>query len=326
MGFKKFSADQVLSLRVPCPGVKGHGSRQVVILGMSDGSYEVFKSERRLRHSGAGISESKISFNNSMYLMRAVTNAPKGRVVTKEEYFEFVSVASKKRYLFDDENERFVFNGMVAEHEKTSFLTRLEFVAGLKDLGHGATQIEVASLLVKALNNRWSKMAASIGRLAAVDLFIGNYDRFTIDGDLNNPHNLFFAVEGGKLKITGLDSFFDTGAHANFGLGLETLHWGREMNLKALVKGSREQRDYASSLTGSLNKELVGILDGSDLARPNQQGYLFPGVEVGFKIMGGMEDGVKDLLSAIKSKRGVNKNPLQQGVFDRYDKLVSLRG
>lgn len=323
--FGKFSASKVQSVIVPC---KGPPPRMIIFCTDKKGGIAVFKSERLLKHAtiGSEFAESSASFNNSMYLMQSVMNAPPGKAASTEEIAELVKL-TLLRHLFEGERERTVLIDMLATNRKSHFITRVEFVGGLKDLGKGAKQVEHALALLKELQSP-GEVVGQLGKMIAMDLFIGNYDRFDYNGEVANLGNIFFKFDKkGQLQIVALDSFMDGSGHAN--LLRDPKLGGREMSsaksglkFKALIDNSVEQQNHALACAASLNAELIKALKGVELARPDQEGEIFKIRIAASYIMGGMQEAMHELGKAIKLKRGSNKNPLTQGLIDRYDLLM----
>ena len=323
--FDKFSASKVKSVIAPC---KGPPPRLVIFCSLNKGDPEVFKSERLLKHSEHRFGESASSFNNCMYLMQSVMKAPPGKSASEDDIKELVKL-TLMRQLFAGDQERRLLIMMLETHRKSHFITRVKFVSGLQDLGAGTQQVERALALLKELRDV-SDVVFDLGRMVAMDLFIGNYDRFDYNGNVANIGNIFFKVnKKGELRLVALDSFMDGSSHANMlsdpNLGGREMSSGSQgLKFKALIDNTQEQMDHAWAVSRALNAELIELLKGSELARKDQEGEIFPVQKVASSIMGGMQLAMAELGKAIKQKRGSNKNPLVQGVVTRYERL--LRG
>jgi len=93
-------------------------------------------------------------------------------------------------------------------------LTKLPYVDGLSDAefrieadvgqaGDDSTQ------LIKRLIHKFYKQATwiELGKIVAVDIFNGNQDRFTLNGDWANMGNVMFTGSGATMSVIGLDVF-----------------------------------------------------------------------------------------------------------------------
>jgi hypothetical protein len=96
---------------------------------------------------------------------------------------------------------------------------KMPFVPGLSDAGfldqpEPATAKMFKQLVRKlAIRDTWYQL----GKVIAVDMFNGNYDRFDYDGTWVNRGNLMFQQLDGLagIKVVGLDTFDPTSEHSN---------------------------------------------------------------------------------------------------------------
>jgi hypothetical protein len=83
---------------------------------------------------------------------------------------------------------------------------KMRFIDGLKDLeGIGKKDILLHNFVQQAENDTFW---VSLGEIVAVDIFIGNNDRFDLEsGKLRNPGNLMFNLAHPVSILLGLDAF-----------------------------------------------------------------------------------------------------------------------
>jgi hypothetical protein len=145
--FKKFKASNVVDVKLPCEGPPP----RPVFFCKTHRSLVVFKAERLLTHMREAkdgdvvgesdrLTDSILSFNNSAYLMQSVMKAPAARAITDSEFAELKQIPRDKF----THAARQLFVVMMGKHGKTHFFTRVDFVAGLYDLGTGDDQVHHA--------------------------------------------------------------------------------------------------------------------------------------------------------------------------------------
>jgi hypothetical protein len=104
---------------------------------------------------------------------------------------------------------------------------KMPFVDGLLDLEFRQTYTQTDGLgLVKKMiplfqdPNVWTHL----GTIVAVDIFIGNRDRFNLEGDCQNPGNIFVIMKQGKAQVLGLDFMDATSNFSNLTAGVSRLN------------------------------------------------------------------------------------------------------
>ena len=172
---------------------------------------------------------------------------------------------------------------------------KMPFVSQLKDL----TKTSPALMLL-----RLKKPPAlfSFGKIVAVDLFIGNNDRFNAMGDLVNEGNLLFQQIDGNITPVGLDFFQAQGEAANLlvgppdnipsGKGKFKYVWGGENLLH-----ENNIRFFAENAIKSLNtyfsqqnmRQVRTVFDHNDV----------------LEFANGMKEGVKGLKQFLATRGGL---------------------
>jgi hypothetical protein len=151
-----------------------------------------------------------------------------------------------------------------------------------------------------------------LGKIVAVDQFIGNYDRFTPMGKLQNPGNLLFHEGDGTPTPLGLDFFEAQGEAANLlepppdhtrdKDGRVEYKWGGENLLH-----ETNMRFFADRAVASMN----------DFFRESStRGIGLLGALEALQFADGMREGVRDLKQFLASRPG-----LPEGVTARMSKL-----
>ncbi len=155
----------------------------------------------------------------------------------------------------------------------------------------------------------------SFGKIVAVDLFIGNNDRFNAMGELVNAENLLFQQIDGNITPVGLDFFQAQGEAANLLVGppdhqvisakkrVFKYLWGGENLLN-----ENNLRFFAEKAINSLNdyfsqqnmRQVRTLLGPDDVA----------------EFVNGMREGIRDLKQFLATRGG-----LPEGVRIRMDKL-----
>lgn len=152
----------------------------------------------------------------------------------------------------------------------------------------------------------------TLGKIVAVDQFIGNYDRFTPAGKLQNPGNLLFQEENGVPTPLGLDFFEAQGEAANLlepppdhsrhRDGTIEYKWGGENLLH-----ETNMRFFANLAIASMN----------EFFRDSRtRGISLLGSTEALQFGDGMREGVRDLKQFLAARPG-----LPEGVTARMTKL-----
>lgn len=334
MSLKKIEASKISEVQALC--IATNPPRPVWLMKYQGGHLQVLKAERALKFSEEGqlsqnpsgqISTSRVSYNNTAFLMEFVMKAPQSRAVSTEERTELLKIAREK---FTPPRGRELFIDMLKS--KGHFFTILEFIGGLKDIGAGAEQVQNAYAFLNAINTH-DKFVVNIGKLAMLDLFVGNYDRFDYTGEVSNLGNLFFRLDGNKPVLVALDSFHDFSSHATLTGKLDVpssqKHMGEngfyrdDTGVKLTIAGSSQvASDHAVTIMESLSKELKRILAGDNRVN-TQKEYIFDDYQ---RVINLIFEGITNALSKLskaKKTRMKTKSGLPQALANRYDQFIS---
>jgi hypothetical protein len=301
-GLKKLEIGRVVKVTAPC---QQPVFRTVFFLDFKH-YREVLKAERMLSRTRAGVKShqmierrnaTRISFDNISALMESVMKAPVGRSCPDDELtqlriipaakFESPKVCQKYFDCLDDE---------------AYVMTRVEYLGGLQELGEGEDQLQRALTFKNALEKD-NNFAQSLGKLIAMDLFLGNYDRFDYNGAIANVGNFFFRKpKVGRLKIVALDNFMDGSGHAN--LLRDHTRGAEEMSatddpLKLTAFSASGSEQHLTQCVINLHAELFRIINGEPFAN---QGELFNRSSVGREMLAGFKSTVPDIKLALKAR------------------------
>jgi hypothetical protein len=183
---------------------------------------------------------------------------------------------------------------------------KMKFVEKLQDISKGTPALMLLRL-------KKPPALFTFGKIVAIDLFIGNSDRFNAMGELVNEDNLLFQQIDGNITPVGLDFFQAQGEAANLlvgppenrpmGGGKFNYVWGGENLLN-----ENNMRFFAERAIQSLNNYFAN----QNLRRIRT---LFGQDEI-LEFANGMREGVNELKRYLLTRGG-----LPEGVKIRMDKL-----
>jgi len=215
-----------------------------------------------------GEATTQVSVHWGAKLMRHVSGGVKVKPLTRDEFTAFKEKAGQDSDFDDPANVWFKMpflgglttGGMVVKGAGRSF-----------DIDSGEKACKVAVKMLDA--NRWREL----GKIAAVDIFIGNNDRFDVSGSpgwVENTGNFMYSASG---QMVGLDTFARDGAISKLDQSVANLDF-----LKPLMdnnEGTRSQ--FASRATESFaykvryaiehDPKLEGKMEGPMSGVPVQQ-------------------------------------------------------
>ncbi len=212
----------------------------------------------------------------------------------------------------------------------------MQYVSGLTDLGAitgykggklmdsdktGAAGLGAQRLLIqlKSKDN-----LERLGRLIAVDAFLGNGDRFDLSSDnrLQNAGNLFFRSKNGNLSIRGLDPVDPNSQWAKFDQDLTTVKKAVTKNDQwfglDLVTDQGRKR-LADRVIASLNYLLISMMDPRNTGSANSY-------KLGSKhrkhILAGIKEATKEIKTLCKSRlSGSGGRTVPAGLQSRTEEL-----
>jgi hypothetical protein len=129
-------------------------------------------------------------------------------------------------------------NGRIKAVVKISYVEQLANLNGMaKDLG----QIQ---MIRAGLETGKADFVFELGQILAVDFFIGNHDRFSAEGKLVGPQNIFFSTKNNVISATGIDTYDVFSAWSDLNKTIEDLERGASGTWpgRILAPGAVKQR------------------------------------------------------------------------------------
>ena len=164
------------------------------------------------------------------------------------------------------------------------------------------------------------KILYNLARVIAVDMFIGNYDRFRPDGTVVNAENVLFIMEGNKLSPVGVD-FYDITSAA------DEMHSATTDSILLLpprgdwagmmLASKTELNDFATRLLNGLNRYFIKTLKRLGFEAPEL--LLIDKVRVG-DIAKGLLDGARGLREYLQRRFRQGKM-MPAGIYARMERL-----
>jgi hypothetical protein len=175
-------------------------------------------------------------------LMGQVSSNTNIEVMTKAEIADLLLCMG----MVDPPDQRKLFKENVASPQMFWYKMPMLKVTTVQDM----YDADEAALLRKVFKD--TRALKKLGKIAAVDLFIGNTDRFTSAGDVANPGNIFFAKKRGLLKKTtftpiGLD-FWD-GFKDDMNLTLTESRWDHLRRTQSADTANFLEDDFKRRIT-----------------------------------------------------------------------------
>ncbi len=259
--------------------IGGSGYRPVYLLRLTTGAQCVVKGEKTTN------ADACISLRWGSKLMKNVVSEDVNvKVLTQNELGEFARAAAA--LLPADQNLR----DYLTQYAREIVWVRMPYIAGLSDSDiYRGGQAGADALYLKMNDDQFWK---DLGKTLAVDLFIGNFDRFNEKGEFVNKGNIFFKdVGGGQYRTIGLDflasQFLATG-EANLAR-FQTVNEGFEY-LKVLTDPAK-RKAFAKKVRDELWEYLLS---------ENSKGiYALGGVS---KIEEGIAEGAEEIKRYLKRK------------------------
>ena len=181
------------------------------------------------------------SISWSSKLMKNVTDPRVDtKILTPAEIMEFKRAA---RVIFPADSL------YIARLEGPWTWVKMPFVAGLTDAKFLDKDEQTAFSFTKLLKNLSNRIAwVELGKVVAVDMFNGNYDRITPEGDWQNRGNLMFAPNTPEPNVIGLDTFDTSSSDRSLTSAV--------VNRPALDLLRRPNHLFSVAVTASISKQL----------------------------------------------------------------------
>lgn len=206
----------------------------------------VVKMDAKNRQATETTDDAAISIKWGSKLMRHVnTPTVKTKIMTPEEIEIFKNAA---RLVFDTNSEQYKNLDKIGP-----VFVKMPFVRGLNDADfYNEKAKKYDNTLAKKTVRKFSDEAVwrDLGQVVAVDLFIGNNDRFSSSGEWVNKGNVMFL----ENRVIGLDTFdYNSGIVSNLKTG------GGFDALRILIDNERRTA-YAKQCARSVGEVLKGRL------------------------------------------------------------------
>ena len=198
-------------------------------------------------------------------------------------------------------------------------LYKMPFVRHLHGMASMAKDSSSCLAMLEKLSKD-RKVLYNLARVIAVDMFIGNHDRFNADGAVANPENVLFIMEGNKLSPVGVDFFDKTSAADEFHIATtdSILLLPPRPDWAGTMLANRSQlNEFAVKLLDGLNRYFSKTLKG--LGIPASEGMLIDKIRLG-DIAKGLLDGANGLREYLQRRRR-QKKVLPVGVGMRMQRL-----
>jgi hypothetical protein len=234
---------------------KGKITRPVFLVTMSNGQKLVVKAEYRFGTPVNAFIDRDVQWGGK--LMKQVSPQIHGKVLSVTE----ISALHNLGFLqFRGVNARDYLRGTIDSLDPTFTFYKMEYVEHLSHLDVSKLKAEEKrEKLHKALKHcrEDRNVLFQLGEIAAVDLFIGNHDRFLRDGSLGNEGNLFLQDgASGMCTPVGLD-FYHAGNEFSKLHDRPLPNWpGKQL------KSIGDMYQFATNAVTGLNEYFNGYLGG----------------------------------------------------------------
>jgi hypothetical protein len=172
---KKLEFEDVIKVRKLSQG------HPVYLVTLSDGHNYVVKRETGSLNMGR--KGTKATLRLDYELTHQVAGGTKARMLTSNESFQLTVLASQAPDRLDADTKSEFTNWRNRGTDSPDVLVLMNVIEGLKELGASFDQLQTVKIL-RDLED--SKNLKRLGRIIAVDLFIGNEDRFVFAAHLKN--------------------------------------------------------------------------------------------------------------------------------------------
>ena len=283
------------------------GERPVFCLTFSNGEKLVVKAEIK---TSSGHATQSIPLAGAM--MKQVSPSMQIEMLDDREFRELKRLAeSPERFRQPNSAEAaraYLELYTSPEAQPMNAYYKMPFVDRLTDITKGSPALTLLRL-------KKPPALFSFGKIVAVDLFIGNNDRFNAMGELVNPDNLLFQQVGGSITPMGLDFFQAQGEAANLLVGPpENQVVSRQKRIFKYLWGG-ENLLNENNLRFFAEKAIDSLNDYFSQQNMRQIRTLLGPDDVN-QFVHGMREGTKDLKQFLVTRGG-----LPEGVRIRMDRF-----
>lgn len=287
-------------------GMTGNDQRPVYFLKMGAGAQPTLTVKAEQKKP-----DGEISIKWSSKLMKNVNDSQVNtKIMSANEILLFK--ISARNFLAGEPNK------LLALNENNIIWVKMPYLQGLSDanfwredsrgflLPTPALSSDVKNVLLKfSQSSVWTQL----GKILAVDLFNGNADRFTSNGDWQNKGNVMFQNQGaGVIKVVGLDTFDPNSHSAN--LTIKTDHSNAEL---IILKTIPAMSVFAQKVIASVEQEICAGLRMANqnyfMVRSNDHLIKIESDSEGFlmsykvDLVSGLIEGVNDLKIYLQAKK-----------------------
>ncbi len=281
------------------------GKRPVFQLTFTDGDNLVIKAEV-LNDRDA---DTMIPLMAKM--MKQVSPQVKGKILTDAEYRALVALCQDRGKFSNEASQKYL--ALMTEPQARQLFSyyKMPFVTNLTDFEKVAQEHGVGYMLLQLDH----EALFILGKIVAVDLFIGNTDRFGANGKVRNVGNLLFQSSNGKFTPIGLDFYEAQGFASNLMVNSPEDEYGRDGKrtdqwFGMILSTQGRMRDFATKAIAGLNEQFNAFQDTT--ATPLTLLNSIDAKEFG----SGMVKGADELKQFLGSRGG-----LPDGVRERMTRL-----
>lgn len=154
-------------------------------------------------------------------------------------------------------NTQLLYSGTNRDIRTIVKITYIEEIAGMNKIVQKDTEVNLIRDCFENGNASRCSFIVELGQILTVDFFIGNHDRFNINGMLSGPQNVFFQVINKEIKASGIDTYDFFGDWSDLNKTIEQIE--NDKNIKwpgrILAHGAVSKRDALSK------NAMIDILD-----------------------------------------------------------------
>ncbi len=211
---------------------EGKAGHPVYLLTTSGGEQYVVKMERT--KGGDDVKTASRSMEMMYAMARVVGGGVSSRSLEDSEVAAFFAMARRLAVDEATQQEMHTMEGyarpLKSERKRTTWLPGfthtgidqnpmmwiiMDFQKGLKDLEGLMKSPDLSQIFRTLTDLQKDSNLAALGRILAVDMFLGNNDRFDLErGGITNPGNVFFVSENGAYTLHGIDPVSPNGTNA----------------------------------------------------------------------------------------------------------------
>jgi hypothetical protein len=286
-------------------------SHPVFLTTLTTRTKMVVKAEMSNGHETADV-QSSFRFGSKM--MRQISREVHGNPLSHTEVMELSRVPLSKfcNHKPDPTKAREYLQDLIGA-KKLYVWFKMDFVEQLEDLQTMVEKNGTGPLALVALKTE--AVLKGLGKIVAVDIFLGNYDRFRSDGSLGGANNIFLQqVNQGNFNVVGLDFYMGAVGAKDINLCKESAaKWGG-----LVLNDSFALINFSKTAIASLNKYFT--TEFQKTATPFQPNDLL-GDKAWQHFRLGLADGQVTLKNYLQAYVKIKPDKVPAGVLERLKKL-----